>query len=56
MAQQYIWWMYQQALRELVKGRRSLDVYLEIMQSINFLDLPRKTHQSFLQKVIDRAN
>ena len=56
MAQQYIWWMYQQALRELVKGRKSLDVYLEIMQSINFLDLPRKTHQSFLQKVIDRVN
>jgi len=56
MAQQYIWWMYQQCLRELVKGRRSLDVYLEVMQSINFLDLPRKTHQSFLQKVIDRAN
>ena len=56
MAQQYIWWMYQQALRELVKGRKSLDVYLELMQSINFLDLPRKTHQSFLQKVIDRVN
>jgi AcrR family transcriptional regulator len=56
MAQQYIWWMYQQCLRELIKGRRSLDVYLEVMQSINFLDLPRKTHQSFLQKVIDRAN
>ena len=56
MVQEYIFWMYQQALRELVKGRKSLDVYLEIMQSINFLDLPRKTHQSFLQKVIDRVN
>ena len=39
MAQQYIWWMYQQALRELVKGRRSLDVYLEIMQLMSRISL-----------------
>ena len=56
MAQQYIWWMYQNVLRELIKGRKSLDVYLEVMHSVNLLNLPKEHHQSFLQQVIDRVN
>jgi hypothetical protein len=53
MASPYIHWTYQNALRELLRGRKSIHVYLDLMNSINFLDLPRKTHTKYLKKVVD---
>ena len=53
MASSYIHWTYQNALRELLRGRKSIHVYLDLMNSINFLDLPRKTHKKYLKKVVD---
>ncbi len=53
MALPYLHWTYQNALRELLRGRKSIHVYLDLMNSINFLDLPRKTHKKYLKKVAD---
>ena len=53
MASLYIHWTYQNALRELLRGRKSIEVYKDLMSSVNLLDLPRKTHQKYLQKVAD---
>ena len=53
MASSYINWTYQNALRELLRGRKSIHVYLDLMNSINFLDLPRKTHKKYLKRVAD---
>ena len=55
MASLYIHWTYQNALRELLRGRKSIEVYTDLMTSVNLLDLPRKTHQKYLQKVADYA-
>ena len=53
MASSYMHWTYQNALRELLRGRKSIHVYLDLMKSINFLDLPKKTHKKYLKKVTD---
>ena len=53
LASSYIYWTYQNALRELLRGRRSIHVYTDLMNSVNFLDLPRKTHKKYLKKVAD---
>jgi AcrR family transcriptional regulator len=53
MASSYIHWTYQNALRELLRGRKPIHVYLDLMNSINFLDLPRKTHKKYLKRVAD---
>jgi AcrR family transcriptional regulator len=53
MASSYIHWTYQNALRELLRGRKTIHVYLDLMNSINFLDLQRKTHKKYLKKVAD---
>lgn len=52
MAQTYIFWTYQNALRELLKGRKSIDVYSDLMNSVNLINLPGKTHKKYIQKVI----
>ncbi len=49
----YIYWTYQNALRELLRGRKSIHVFTDLMNSVNFLDLPRKTHKKYLKKVSD---
>ncbi len=53
MASSYVHWTYQNALRELLRGRKSIHVFIDLMTSINFLNLPRKTHQKYLKKVAD---
>jgi AcrR family transcriptional regulator len=53
MASSYMHWTYQNALRELLRGRKSIHVYLDLMNSVNFLNLPRKTHKKYLNKVAD---
>jgi AcrR family transcriptional regulator len=51
MALPYLHWTYQNALRELLGGKKPIHVYANLMNSINFLDLPRKTHKKYIQKV-----
>ena len=53
MASSYIHWTYQNALRELLRGRKTIHVYLDLMNSINFLDLPKKTDKKSLKRVAD---
>ena len=53
MSSSYMHWTYQNALRELLRGRKSIHVYLDLMNSVNFLNLPRKTHKKYLNKVAD---
>ena len=52
MALPYLHWTYQNALRELLRGRKSIHVYLDLMNSINFLDLPRKLIKNILKKLL----
>ena len=51
LASSYIYWTYQNALREYLRGRKSIHVFTDLMNSVNFLDLPRKTHKKYLKKV-----
>ena len=51
MASSYIHWTYQNALRELLRGSKTIHVYHDLMNSINFLDLPKKTHKKYLKRV-----
>ena len=51
MAQTYIFWTYQNALRELLKGRKSIHVYTDLMNSVNLMNLPSKTNKKYLKKV-----
>ena len=56
LASSYIYWTYQNALRELLRGRKSIHVFTDLMNSVNFLDLPRKTHKKYLKRVADFIN
>ena len=51
MSQTYIFWTYQNALRELLKGRKTIHVYSDLMNSVNLINLPRKTHKKYIQRV-----
>lgn len=51
MAQTYIFWTYQNALREKLKGRKSIHVYTDLMNSVNLINLPQKTHTRYLERV-----
>ena len=52
MAQTYIFWTYQNALRELLKGRKSIHVYTDLMNSVNLMNLPRKLIKNILKKLL----
>ncbi len=41
MASLYIHWTYQNALRELLRGRKSIEVYIDLMTSVNLLECKR---------------
>ncbi len=56
MASLYIHWTYQNALQELLRGRKSIEVFNDLMTAVNLLDLPKKTQQKYLQKVADYVN
>jgi AcrR family transcriptional regulator len=53
MAQTYIFWTYQNALREKLKGRKSIHVYTDLMNSVNLMDLSQKTHKKYIKRVAD---
>jgi hypothetical protein len=53
MAQTYIYWTYQNALREKLKGRKSIHVYTDLMNSVNLMNLSQKTQKKYIKRVAD---
>jgi AcrR family transcriptional regulator len=53
MSQTYIYWTYQNALREKLKGRKSIHVYSDLMNSVNLMNLSQKTQKKYITKVVD---
>ena len=51
LASSYIYWTYQNALREYLRGRKSIHVFTDLMNSVNFLDLLRKLIKNNLKKL-----
>tara|TARA_B100001989_G_C24550613_1_gene474315 strand:+ start:1102 stop:1755 length:654 start_codon:yes stop_codon:yes gene_type:complete len=48
----YLFWMYANALSEIVKGRKTVDVYTELMSASNVFNFSNKTHQMYIEKSI----
>ena len=48
----YLFWMYTNALSEIVKGRKTVDVYTELMSASNIFNFSNKTHQLYIEKSI----
>ena len=53
MSQTYIYWTYQNALREKLKGRKSIHVYTDLMTSANLMNLTQKTQKKYIKRVAD---
>ena len=53
MSQTYIFWTYQNALREKLKGRKSIHVYTDLMNSVNLMNLSQKTQKKYIKKVAE---
>ena len=48
----YIFWMYPQCLSELLEGKKTVDVFTELMNASNVFNFPHNTHQSYIRKSI----
>lgn len=48
----YLFWMYANALSEIVKGKKTVDVYTELMSASNIFNFSNKTHQLYIEKSI----
>ena len=48
----YLFWMYANALSEIVKGRKAVDVYTELMSASNIFNFSNNLHQSYIKKSI----
>ena len=48
----YLFWMYANALSEIVKGRKTVDVYTELMSASNIFNFSNNTHQLYIKKSI----
>ena len=48
----YLFWMYANALGEIVKGRKPVDVYTELMSASNIFNFSNNMHQSYIKKSI----
>ena len=53
MSQTYIYWTYQNALREKLKGKKSIHVYTDLMNSVNLMNLSQKTQKIYIKRVAD---
>ena len=49
----YLFWMYANALGEIVKGRKTVDVYTELMSASNIFNFSNNTHQLYIKKSIN---
>ena len=48
----YLFWMYSNALKEILKGRKSMDVYIELMSAANLFNFSNDIHQLYINKSI----
>ena len=48
----YIFWMYPQCLSELLEGKKTIDVFTELMNASNVFNFSHNTHQSYIRKSI----
>ena len=48
----YLFWMYANALKEILKGRKTVDVYTELMSASNIFNFSNNMHQSYIKKSI----
>ena len=48
----YIFWMYPQCLSELLEDKKTVDVFIELMNASNIFNFPHNTHQSYIRKSI----
>ena len=52
----YLFWMYSNALNEILKGRKTVDVYTELMSAANIFDFSDKVHKLYIKKSIKYFN
>ena len=48
----YLFWMYANALQEILKGRESVDVYTDLMSAANIFNFPKNIHQTYINNSI----
>ena len=48
----YLFWMYANALKEILKGRKSVDVFTELMSASNIFNFSTNAHESYIKESI----
>ena len=48
----YLFWMYSNALKEILKGRKAVDIYTELMSASNIFNFSTNTHESYIKESI----
>ncbi|MBD27631.1 MAG: hypothetical protein CMO38_00090 [Verrucomicrobiaceae bacterium] len=48
----YLFWMYANALKEILKGRKTVDVYTELMSAANIFNFSKNNHELYIKKSI----
>ena len=48
----YLFWMYANALKEILKGRKAVDVYTELMSASNIFNFSTNIHESYIKESI----
>ena len=48
----YLFWMYANALKEILKGRKAKDVYTELMSASNIFNFSTNIHESYIKESI----
>jgi len=51
-ARAYIFWMYPHCLGQLLEGKKTVDVFTELMNASNIFNFPHDTHQLYIRKSI----
>lgn len=51
----YAYWTYQQIIRELSEGKQLKDIYIEFIDTVNLLDLPKEIHQKLAAEAVKIA-
>ena len=48
----YLFWMYTNALKELLKGKKIVDIYTELMSAANIFNFSNHVHHLYIKKSI----
>ena len=52
----YVFWTYQQIIRELSEGKPLQEIYLEFIDAVNLLDLPKDLHHQLANEAVSLAS